>query len=345
MRKQAAVSTRALIVGAALLGLGLAAACGNTDSSTGSGETHFLGSCDTGCGDRLQCRGGVCTLPCDDDSVCSALVTDATCVEQSCDVACEDDASCRRVSGALSCVAGHCREPVAMTGAGGGGGGGTTGARGGEAGTPGQVLACAGGCGESLCSVRSDSCSLETVCAAVGCGGFDVDANGCYRPTCENDDECPVDERCTARRTQGGCDWEVETCTCDFPPRVTRVCSATVVTGPRGAWGSVKVTEEQFEVVTTRTFFPDGTVHKEINLPESMETLQLPTAHLAQLVRLVDGPDLRPLLASPADCQAEPDYELSVRLELDTVTLEKGVAGCGDAHPEIGELQELIRSY
>jgi hypothetical protein len=332
----------------------LAGACAQT-VDTGGGETHFLDNCDTACGDQLECRGGVCTLPCDNDSACDELASNAKCVEQSCDVVCEDDASCRSVSASLTCVTGRCREPAVSTGAAGGGGeggggeggGGTAGARGGEAGAPDQTLACADGCGDALCSVRSDSCPLETVCGAMGCGGFDVDQNGCYRPACESDDDCSASERCTARRSQFGCDRELEPCICDYPARVMRVCSTTAVTGPRGAWTSVTVTEQQFEVVTTRTFLPDGSVQKEVNIPPAMETLELKAFDLSLLKSIVDGPDLRSLLADPVECAPTEDYELAVQVELDTVTLaEKSVAGCNDAsRPGISELQELVRAY
>jgi hypothetical protein len=70
--RQNAAHAAALVVsaaGAAFL------ACGNTSGDIdGSGETHFLASCDTDavCGEEFSCLCGVCTKACDSDAACSA---------------------------------------------------------------------------------------------------------------------------------------------------------------------------------------------------------------------------------------------------------------------------------
>jgi hypothetical protein len=107
-----------------------AVGCQGRVASTG-GETHFLTACDdtpAACGTELACRGGVCTLPCEEDAACSAF-PNAECVASTgsvptgtelpgtCDVRCAGDAECERVSPDHQCVTGVCRVPDGDAGA------------------------------------------------------------------------------------------------------------------------------------------------------------------------------------------------------------------------------------
>jgi hypothetical protein len=82
------------------------------------GESHFLRSCTTTCGNALDCISGVCTRGCvvGGDS-CSALTERATCTSDSfepgavavCDVACSVDANCNFLGTGYRCDGAFCR--------------------------------------------------------------------------------------------------------------------------------------------------------------------------------------------------------------------------------------------
>ena len=109
---------------APLLGALLLASCGALvgDQATVGGETHFLVTCEQGCGPGLSCIEGVCTRGCEPGySSCSELATEAACVSApeggadtsgfrgTCDVACTENADCASLGAQHGCSAGRCR--------------------------------------------------------------------------------------------------------------------------------------------------------------------------------------------------------------------------------------------
>lgn len=111
---------------APLLGAGLLASCGALvgDQATVGGETHFLVSCEAGCGPGLSCFGGVCTHSCEvGDGSCAELGANAVCVSlpppedpyevpaftATCDARCEQDADCGALGADHTCRDGLCR--------------------------------------------------------------------------------------------------------------------------------------------------------------------------------------------------------------------------------------------
>ncbi len=110
----------AAVLALALAGLG---GCGGHAGSSGpvlGGESHFLESCSTGCGEGLSCIGGVCTRACEMgiDS-CTDLASAAVCFAASpatggvCGVACEQENDCASLGG-LTCSAGFCQASGAV---------------------------------------------------------------------------------------------------------------------------------------------------------------------------------------------------------------------------------------
>lgn len=97
--------------------------CQSASQEPTGGETHFLRRCTAAesCGDELACLCGVCTAPCDEPSICSALAG-AECISASaeqgctespaqghCDVHCSSDADCTALSRLHRCQQGACR--------------------------------------------------------------------------------------------------------------------------------------------------------------------------------------------------------------------------------------------
>jgi hypothetical protein len=108
----------------ALLAAGLLAGCGalSSDNAVVGGETHFLITCEGGCGAALSCIDGVCTRGCEPGySSCSELATNAACVSVpedgpaqtgftgTCDVSCVNDTDCAPLGAGHSCRSGMCR--------------------------------------------------------------------------------------------------------------------------------------------------------------------------------------------------------------------------------------------
>ncbi|MDX2022998.1 MAG: hypothetical protein SF187_22380 [Deltaproteobacteria bacterium] len=102
----------------ALLSLG---GCRKEDSPRNDGESHFLETCASSCGDGLQCLCGVCTLPCESTQMCNALNPAATCgvsvggicgakapTQGICHVSCKDSSACVSIGAGYACEAGSC---------------------------------------------------------------------------------------------------------------------------------------------------------------------------------------------------------------------------------------------
>lgn len=130
-RRRALAARHAARCSASLLGFALLASCGalvGGDAAVG-GETHFLLTCEQGCGPGLSCIEGVCTRGCEPGfSSCSELAPAAACESVAsdaaervgfpgtCEVRCEADADCASLAGGHACRAGVCRaEPTAET--------------------------------------------------------------------------------------------------------------------------------------------------------------------------------------------------------------------------------------
>jgi len=98
----------------------LAAACARSFEESGSGETHFLSTCSSGCGSELSCLGALCTRACDDSEACSGLGQGASCeapsigasdggTERVCDRLCTRDRDCDALGAGFACTDGRCR--------------------------------------------------------------------------------------------------------------------------------------------------------------------------------------------------------------------------------------------
>jgi hypothetical protein len=193
-----------------------------------------------------------------------------------------------------------------------------------------------------------------------------VDDNACVRPSCENDDACPDDERCAAlwfskhyQCVQSGASCD---CTAGMGLFPVNVCSPVALAGPRGAWQKLVVSETVSVYSTVRTFRPDGSVTIEQHSSETdvpvLTTAQLSAEDLEALTRQINGPVLRLKLAEPTTC---PDVVLpcpspgcrnyTVDLYLgdagsggmtETPTLSKNVTGCLNPPAEVVAFEDLI---
>lgn len=341
--------------GAALLGLGLiASACGKT-GKTGSGETHFLYSCEDECPGQLECLCGVCSKPCDDDASCSSLGERATCVvhdlgtctivTKSCDVECANDRDCSSQGAANTCQAGLCREPgqpgVGGSSSGGSdsGGSGGTGNRAGEGpngnesgaggvgGVPSTGPAC-GNCTEGNCATNT-TCTVEMACTLVSCNSAMLDETGCYRPGCVADDGCPADERCITDpvTAETRCVETDQSCGCSnvvVPTKPRRVCSPSALAGPRGDWLSIDIHEGgngDTDETKDWSIQADGAYVVNVTPPgdeggQPTENVgQLSAEDLSELRLWIEGPDLRRMLTDADSC-TEPIIDYAVTVTL-----------------------------
>jgi hypothetical protein len=259
-------------------------------------------------------------------------------------VTCETDVDCNGVSGAHTCDGGLCRGPANTSSS-----AGTSSA----SSTP--TPACSGGCGDSECAAPG-SCTLESACRVVDCGSALVDDNACLRPSCETDDACPDDERCTAMYLghHSQCKQTGSTCDCTaglglFP---VKICSPTKLAGARGSWQQIVVDEIVIGDSTVHTITPDGVVTIGGDKPDGTAgqttTAQLSAEDLDQLTLLINGPALRLALADPQECELTKEQDIIVDLMLDASRLEKNVAGCVSTAKPVGSfaaLMDLVRKY
>lgn len=328
---------------------GTAAACAQTNT-TESGETHFLLTCSSqSCGEGFECLCGACSRPCDDDATCDGLGKSVTCVEhdatqcktvtKSCDLGCERDADCSSLGATYACKSGFCRagKPIAPPDD--------------SDPKPDATQACGSACGDSECATPG-SCSLETACELVDCGGVIVDEHACVRPSCESDASCASEERCTAVDSSRhyDCSESAGACNCTsgkglFP---LRVCSPVALVGPRGAWSSLELEQDGLER-DLKVFYPDGHVEVTHENRFSGETniysAELSAEDQDTLARVVDGPALRPALADPNGCSSEAvDAAASIKLNLGNLALQKLVTGCRSDEPFAG-LFDLAGRY
>lgn len=96
-----------------------------TPQNGGGSETHFLSRCSESCPVGLTCECGVCTKPCSDAAICSALSAEAACVASAarvaqgrcaeapsafCDVSCLANSDCSSFGAGARCENGYCRD-------------------------------------------------------------------------------------------------------------------------------------------------------------------------------------------------------------------------------------------
>jgi hypothetical protein len=289
---------------AALLALGLAGACGKSESTV-SGETHFV--------------------KCDVDEDCSGL------------------------SNVPKCGGGYCRDAQGnkLPAPGSGSNNNSSGNDDGPA-------ACASSCGGGECAAPG-TCTLSSACKVVNCDNAVVDAEACIRPSCESDQDCPDDERCLSgwRSREYDCKQSGNSCECTaglglFP---LHVCSPTQLAGVRGTWQKLYMKETVIGQPTEHTLLPDGSV--TIVGTDAMgkpftHMQQLSAADLEELERYVNGAELRLELDKPHECELTKATDLDIQLELDTETLQQGVAGCtlGDSPvPVFRSVYDLVNRY
>lgn len=264
-------------------------------------------------------------------------------------VSCNSNADCTGVTDAHTCSGGFCRGPAN------------------DGSTPtSKPPACEDGCGGSECATPG-SCTLAAACNVVDCGTAVFDDNACVRPSCENDNGCPGDERCTAvwlskhyECVQDGARCECEAGLGLFP---INVCSPVSIAGARGEWQELVVSEEVNGDSTVLTFMPDGIVtieqHSLATGATVPSTAQLSAEDLDTLTRQINGPVLRVKLAEPEACPSTPapcpspgcmDYIVNLYLDdtngaggtSATPTLTKNVTGCLNPPAEVVEFRDLI---
>lgn len=105
----------ALLLGA----LSAPTACGKTEGSLSTGESHFLMLCRDTCPGEFDCISGICTVGCDIDgaTICRDIFPDAVCTGESvepgqlavCDVPCSDDSACSALGAGFACDGAFCR--------------------------------------------------------------------------------------------------------------------------------------------------------------------------------------------------------------------------------------------
>lgn len=109
-----------LLLGAILWAVG---GCARSTPEAGSSESHFLTQCESSCPDGLLCVCGLCSTPCQNDTVCDGLAGAARCLapnnlasacapsETVCDVACSADRDCDTLGNDhdYECERGRCR--------------------------------------------------------------------------------------------------------------------------------------------------------------------------------------------------------------------------------------------
>lgn len=256
-------------------------------------------------------------------------------------VTCSADTDCNGLSDVPTCSGGYCRDAdgnkVPDT---------TNSSTGNDDGPK----ACASGCGSSECATPG-SCSVASACKVVGCDTAMVDAEACVRPTCESDADCPEDERCLsdwwARKYT--CEQHGSSCDCQsglglFP---MHVCSPTSLVGVRGTWQEFSVDEIVIGESTKHTFLPDGSVTivgPDATGQTTTTTKQMSAEDFDELVRYIDGPDLRLALATAQNCEITKSRDLIVQIVMDTTTLDQNVAGCSTV-PIFGVVYDLTSRY
>jgi hypothetical protein len=313
--------------------------CSGSVAEPGTGETHFLGSCDAGCGGDLSCICGVCTKPCSGPATCSAFraacLPDLTCSGNVCGIECTREEDCRSLGTTYTCENSRCRERPAN--------------------------AVDAGSDFSSCErPPPSSCGLSETCAHLECGGLEFDEHGCRRAPCTTDADCQVGDRCTSLQCVDPtvCTFD-QRCSCatifDCSPGL--VCNSTAVVGPRGDWKTLEVRRASGPCPPGATctswwrIGSDGilTVSCQPTVSCTPVPSNITVGDLDALRVLVDGPSLRIALRDGIPCDAPPtDIGVTIRLELSTETLERDVTGCvlsGPASNVFQQVDQIVETY
>ena len=215
-----------------------------------------------------------------------------------------------------------------------------------------------GSCDFAGCAVRPGSfCSVDDTCSSRVCGSLQFDGNGCAKMSCTGDDECSSDERCVATSVDATFCSYSGAGACDCAGLTIDIsggfCNAVTEVGPRGVWERLEVDQgagpcPPAQVCQwTWSVTPDGTL---LTVKEGvMATVQLDASDLADLVSLIDGPELRLGMRDGFPCDQPPtDVGVSMSLVLSGDTLEQDVTGCATTGPEgnvAGQVFSLLGKY
>jgi hypothetical protein len=197
-------------------------------------------------------------------------------------------------------------------------------------------------------SPPASMCSVADTCALRGCDTPELDAQGCRRPACAADDECPSDERCMVvdcSNTSRCFVWPGGVCDCNETEVSCirgKLCNSVETYGPRGEWLDLSISEQvgpcpfdssdgsdggsTSDCRITWTLTPDGRV---VTATGGEQTVKQALLSDAELRYLVDGPELRKVLRDGIKCEPGA-LDVFVRLELSTTegTLERDINGC-----------------
>jgi hypothetical protein len=191
--------------------------------------------------------------------------------------------------------------------------------------------ACRDGCEDSECATPG-TCSLASACALADCGGLSVDESACIRPRCDGDDDCPVDQRCTALTIarRSACSESAGACRCtlglDLLP--LRLCTPVELAGPRGRFSRIVVQKQNLGADSLWTIYPDAHIER-VGPGEERATAQLSNVDRDLITDMVEGTALRTALVDPIPCADNVvDLYVMVGLVLDDRSFEKDVTGC-----------------
>jgi hypothetical protein len=251
-------------------------------------------------------------------------------------LACSTNTDCAVLGTAFECQAGECRDTTPGDGGSTGAGGSTdAGGSTGTGGTSGDAASDFEVCGTHG---PPSTCNLADTCKSLGCGGLEFDENACRRADCAMDGDCPADQRCVALECGSAlsCAYSDQgMCNCSGLTicLAGHACNPVGTVGPRGTWQQIEILQGAGPCPAgqpctwTWTVAPDGTVSANKNGTAS--EAQLSDVDLGELRKMIEGPELRPGLRDGFTCDAPPtDTSLSIRLVMDTATLEHEATGC-----------------
>jgi hypothetical protein len=259
-------------------------------------------------------------------------------------VKCEVTSDCAALGSNYLCQSGECRPTTSAP----------------EPDGPDQVepeFPCSSGCPGGSCAIQG-GCGLQTTCSLVECGSAAVDAEGCYRPSCVSDDDCDAGSRCTATTsmTRIDCvdDGPLSTCDCVNGKGLfdIDVCSPVELAGQRGAWSLLMIAEAQVNAKSSGYMIMENGGIRVIPKTGERYDAVLSAEDLQTLTRLIQGPDVRRLLASDAACPPVEAAEITMTLELYDVypesyqpLIEKVVTGCVTVPGPLKDLLDLAKRY
>jgi hypothetical protein len=195
---------------------------------------------------------------------------------------------------------------------------------------------CGGGCPRGDCA-RVGSCRLESVCAEIGCGSFEIDEQGCYRHECPAGDvDCQPDERCVRvdQLLAWDCEQRGDACHCSGKEGyIVQRCAPLELAGPRGEWQRLTIVETDPEGTRSWDLLSERpnlvTIESKANGATTLPRQELlPSSDAFALGHLQSFAEFRGAFLSNDTCQPVEGYEVKMRLQLDTSVLEKVVTSC-----------------